>query len=101
MTDIYTLKREAAAEPFKAKVGDSVLTFPHVADVDQFDLAEVVNGAGSDLDYMTSMFRLLLSAADLETLRAAKLTRKELVALFDAYKEFMGADEGESDASAG
>ena len=99
--DLFTLKREAAAEPFKAQVGDAVLSFPHIGDVDQFALAELVNDAGSDLDYMTGMFRLLLSDEDMAALRAAKLTRNELVALFDAYKGFTGADEGESDASAG
>lgn len=98
--DVFVLQREAAAEPFKAKVGNKTLSFAHIGDVDQFVLAELFADENiSDLAFITAVFKLALTDADFAALKAAKPSRAELSTLFDAYKGHSGTDEGESAAS--
>jgi hypothetical protein len=97
--DIYTLKREARREPFRFKFGDAEFTLPHVADVDQFELAELITRPGdSDLTYLASWFELYLGD-QFEAFRALKPTRPEMMKVYEQYVAFTGTDEGESPAS--
>lgn len=97
--DIYTLKREARREPFKFKLGTAAFTMPHVADVDQFELAELVTRPGdTDLSYMTAWFELYLGD-QIDAFRALKPSRTEMTKLYEQYLDFTRTDEGESEAS--
>jgi len=95
---LFVLKREARGEPFKAKVGSTTLTIPHINSCDQFALAELFAEDTSDLGFITSIFRLLMGD-EIGKLTDLRLTRDELTALFEAYKEHCGTDVGESPAS--
>jgi hypothetical protein len=98
-TDLFVLKREAGGEPFKFKVGAKTLTIPHIASVDQFELAAVwATEHETDLAFLTDFFRFLLGD-DFETLRGLHLTRPELMNLHDAYNAHCGTKPGESAAS--
>ena len=97
--DLFVLKRETAATPFKAKVGDDVLTFAHSGDVDQFELASLLSADIGDLEFITRMLMLALNEGDQKRLRDARPSRKELTSLFVAYKAHNGLDVGESPAS--
>lgn len=99
MTDIYTLKREARREPFTFAVGKAKFTLPHIADVDQFALAELLYRAGdTDLSFIVDWFRFMLGD-QLEKFTALGLSRDDMLNIYAAYTKFTGADEGESEAS--
>lgn len=101
MSEPFVLQREAAAEPFVASVGEHTLTMKHIVDVDQFSLAELFANSKplSDLEFLTSLFRLTMDEDEFTRLRGLNLSRNDLNALFDAYKKHCGTDEGESPAS--
>lgn len=99
MTDIYTLKREARHEPFTFTVDKAKFTLPHVGDVDQFALAELLYRDGdTDLSFVTDWFKFMLGD-QLEKFQALGLSRNDMLNIYEAYTKFTGADEGESEAS--
>lgn len=98
MSDIYTLKREARREPFPFVVDDQTFTLPHVADVDQFGLAELMDRDTSDLGYITDWFRFMLGE-QVEAFIALSVSRPEMLNIYEAYTKFAGATPGESEAS--
>ena len=96
---IYTLKHEAAGEPFPFQLGDKTLTIPHISTVDQFELAEYyADDQKSDLAYLIGLFSLLMGK-DVKELRALKPTRDDLLDLHTAYLAHCGTSEGESEPS--
>jgi hypothetical protein len=98
MSDFFTLKREAAGEPFVVKIDGETLTIPHVKSLNQFDLAELMESATSDLQFTSQVFKIALGD-DFAKLRALGLNEPELSALFEAYNKHCGVNAGESSAS--
>lgn len=98
-TDLFVLKREAGGAPFEFKIGSKSLSIPHARNVDQFALAEVwAIEHKSDLAFITDLFRFLMGDK-FDDLRSQHLTRPELIALYKAYSDHCGTDEGEFAAS--
>jgi hypothetical protein len=99
MADIYTLKREARREPFTFKVDKATFTLPHVSDVDQFALAELIYRDGdTDLSFIVDWFRFMLGD-QIDKFTALGLSRPDMLNIYEAYTKFTGTDEGESEAS--
>lgn len=98
MSDFFTLKRESAGEPFVVKIDDETLTFPHVKNLNQLELAELMESAAGDLEFITAIFRLALGD-DYPRLRALGLNDPEMSQLFEAYNKHNGVNVGESSAS--
>lgn len=99
MTDIFTLAREAAGEPFVFQVDDEqTLTLTHIGDLDQFELAALIESESSDVGYITGLLTMA-AGDDADALRALRLPRPSLLKLHRAYMAHCGASAGESSAS--
>lgn len=97
---LFVLQREVAGTPFEGEVDGKPLTLAHINDVDQFALADLLaDDSVSDLRFMTAVLRLAADEENFALISKARLSRPEVVALFEAYKAHNGADEGESEAS--
>lgn len=98
---LFVLKREAAREPFRFEVDGEAFSVPHVKDVDQFALAELFSRAEkvTDLEFITGFLDLFLSDEDRPRLRALKLDRDSLLALYERIQKHNGVTAGESSAS--
>jgi hypothetical protein len=98
---IFTLKREARREPFMFRLGEKEFTLPHVADVDQFELAELITRPGdTDLTYMTGWFELYLGE-QLDAFRELKPTRSEMTRIYEEYLAFTRTDDGDTEGESG
>ena len=100
-TTPFVLKREANKEPFAFEVDGEKFTVPHVADIDQFELAELFARIGelSDIEYLTAFLDLFLAEEDRPRFRALRLNRESLAALYEAIQAHNGVNLGESSAS--
>lgn len=92
---LFVLQREAAKQPFSFKLEDRKVSIPHIADVDQFKLAEIFNETGGDLSFITTYFRAVMDAEEFEALQSAKPSRPMLDKLWAAYQKHCGLKEGE------
>lgn len=97
--EMFVLQREAAKEPFKAEIDGKSFSFAHVADLDQFEFADLLASDPNDRVFVDAVVRMALSDDDLASLRACCVKQSELEALFVAYKAHCGLNVGESLAS--
>lgn len=99
--NLFVLKREASKQPLVVEVDGESLSIPHVADVDQFELADLFARADDmdDLSFITSFFRVLMTEDEFARLRGLKLDRGALSSLYKAVMDHAGTDSGESPAS--
>lgn len=94
---LFALKREATKDPFEFTVEgyDGKIRVPHLAEVDQFELARLIADARTNLDFITSFFRFAMSPGDFDALTEARLTRSMLSELWTAYEAHCGLKPGE------
>lgn len=100
---LFTLKREAVKESFEFAVDgrDGKIQIPHLAEVDQFELARLISDARTNLDFVTDFMRLFMEPGEFAALQDARLSRPMLDALWSAYEAHCGVAPGESQASSG
>lgn len=97
----FVLKREANREPFDFEVDGEKFTVPHVADIDQFELAELFGRVANltDIEFLVAFLDLFVPEADRDRFRALRLNRESLTALYEAIQAHNGVTPGESSAS--
>lgn len=98
---LFVLKREAAKQPFSFDVDGTTVSVPHMSDVDQFELADLIESKAGDLSFIVAFFRSVMEPEQFEALQTAKPSRPMINMLWDAYQKHCGLKEGESKASAG
>lgn len=93
------LKAEADGEPYRVEIPTKgKFVFPHVNSVDVFELNDAIESATTDIDVVFNTLRTL-DPKEFDRLRAAKINRPTLIALYIAWQEHCGLREGESPAS--
>lgn len=94
------LKAEFEDEPYRVEIPTKgKFVIPHINSVSVFDMNDVLNSADNDLDSVLKTFEMLLGPKEYDRLKAAKLNRPTLLALYVAWQEHCGLREGESQAS--
>lgn len=79
---LSSLDLEAAVEPYVfALPGNKLITFPDPLDMPFEEAEEMMNGLTSGQATLTAAFSQWLTEEDFETLMAAKLTMRQVVAL--------------------
>jgi hypothetical protein len=100
--NLNTVKAEVDLTPFRFLWGtkddpNRRFTMLHLQELDVWDLVAAADGG--DMAAMVGAFQAAMNADDWKAFRATSLPQYKLKALFDAYRTFCGAAEGESPAS--